>query len=685
MHKEIISKILLSHFLIFLFLIFSCTSKNEKKSNEVLPAFMAHIDSSYSPVNNFYHWTVGKWLKNNPVPASEASWGSFNEVEENNKVILKSILEEAASTNAPNGSEQQKIGDLFKSGMDSVSINKQGIQTLSPLLSMINEINDSKQLVKVITELQAKGIQSIYYIYVGQDMMNSSIMVPYFGQNGISLPDKDDYLKQDEDSKRIRDEFLKHLTNVFQLMGDEFILARKQAEIVLAMETKMAEVSMDKLTMRDPYATYHKMSWDNFSDLTSEINWNEISSQIGLPPIDSIVVEQPEYFKGINALIKNEPINYWKVYMRWAVVSILGSYLSDDLVNEFFHFNGTILKGQKENKPRWERVMYTIENYTGMALGKLFVEKAFKPEAKQKVYDMVKNMQASFKDRLQNLDWMSAETKQKAIVKLEKFAIKIGYPDQWIDYSAMEIDPSKAYVANVMNAIEFEYKRNLNKTGKAVDKTEWLMPPHIVNAYYNPSSNEIVFPAGILQPPFFDVNADDAYNYGAIGAVIGHEMTHGFDDQGRQFDAEGNLKNWWTSNDSTKFVAKATLLVEEYNNCTVLDTIHVNGKYTLGENIADLGGIAIAFDAMKKSEAGRKNEMIGGLSAEQRFFMAWANSWKCNSTEEDQKHRIINDPHAPKEIRGYVPLTNMDAFHSSFGTKEGDKMYKSSDKRIAIW
>jgi putative endopeptidase len=320
-----------------------------------------------------------------------------------------------------------------------------------------------------------------------------------------------------------------------------------------------------------------------------------------------------------------------------------------------------------------------------MALGKLYVEKAFKPEAKQRVNDMVKNMQVVFKDRIQHLDWMSSETKEKAVAKLDKFSVKIGYPDNWRDYSKLEIDPSQSYVVNVITAMKFEYDRELDKIGKPVDRTEWIMNPHQVNAYYNPSLNEIVFPAGILQPPFFDMNADDAYNYGAIGAVIGHEMTHGFDDQGKQFDAEGNLRNWWTMDDSIKFANKTAAIVDQFNAYTVLDTIHVNGKLTLGENIADLGGLTIALDALKRTETGKRNDTIFGLSAEQRFFMAWENSWKCNSTEEDKKQRIITDVHSPKDIRGNGQVTNIDAFHHAFGTKEGDKMYKPQNERVIIW
>ncbi len=684
MYKKNTIKLFLLAFLVSGFII-SCTNqtKEEKKSDKPLPVFLSYIDSSESPANDFYKWAVGKWLKNNPVPSTESSWTSFNQVNENNKIILKEILEEAANSNSPKGSDKQKIGDFYKCGMDSISINKLGVQPLTPFFDQIKNINDKKQLVDIITAFQSQAIQIVFGVYADQDQTNSNAIVPYFYQGGISLPDRDYYLKNDEDSKRIRDEYVKHMTNVFQLMGDAFATARKQAETILALETKMAEISMDRLTMRNPYATYHKYSVKDFAKITPSINWLEVNSKIGLPLVDTVIVSQPDYFKGLDKLIQTEPLDIWKTYLRWAVVSNFGGALSDDFVNEFFHFNGSILQGQKENKPRWERTMLSINANLGMALGKLFVEKSFTPEAKQRVLDMVKNMQATFKTRLQNLDWMSDATKQKAIAKLDKFLIKIGYPDKWRDYSSLEIDPTQAYVINVMRANAFEYNRKLAKIGKPVDRTEWIMNPQEVNAYYNPSLNEIVFPAGILQPPFFDMNVDDAYNYGAIGAVIGHEMTHGFDDEGRQFDADGNLKNWWTSEDSTKFVAKTGAIVEQFNNYTVLDTIHVNGALTLGENIADLGGITIALDALQHSNAGK--DSLYGFSAEQRYFMAWANSWKYTSTDEDRKQRIITDPHAPKDIRGFAPLTNLDAFQEAFGMKEGDKMYKPKDKRIKIW
>ena len=644
-----------------------------------------YFNKNVQPGADFFQYAVGGWMANNPVPPTESRWGSFNEVNERNKVILRSIMEESAKSKNAMGSARQKIGDFYRMGMDSVRLNKDGYKPVKPYFDRIAKIKNKAGVLDMIAYLQNMGVGTAYSFYVTQDQMNSAVIVPYFGQGGLSLPDKDYYLKNDPDKKKLREALVAHIAKVFTMVGDSQDKADKAANTILALETKLAGVSMDRVTMRDPYATYHKMTLKDLGKLTPSIDWAKHTTQYGLPKVDSVVVSQPDFFKGLETVITEESVENWKTYLRWQMIGggTLG-WLGDEFSQEGFNFS-KVSSGAKKRKDRWERVLQNVDGNLGELLGQIYVDKAFKPEAKERMLGMVRNLQGVFAERIQNLDWMSPETKDKARYKLSKFIVKIGYPDKWRDYSSLNILPTDSYMDANLKVAAFEYKYMMSKLGKPVDKTEWGMTPQTVNAYYNPSINEIVFPAGILQPPFFDYEADDAIIYGAIGAVIGHEMTHGFDDEGRQYDADGNLKDWWTKADADKFKAKADVIVEQFNKFKLYDTIPVNGNLTLGENLADHGGLSIAYDAFKRTRQGQSNELIAGMTADQRFYWSWANAWKNNSTPQRAKQLIVTDPHSPSQFRANGPIKHMDAWYNAYGVKDGDAMYRSPSERVKIW
>ena len=547
-----------------------------------------YMNKAVSPGEDFYEYAIGNWRKNNPIPASESRWGSFNEVFENNKKILKQIMVDCSKGAFTKGTPKQKIGDFYKSGMDSVALNKAGFMPLNPYFAQIDAIKTKKELVALLGRFMTFGGNLAYGFYVDQDQKFSTVMVPYYSQGGLSLPDRDYYLKDDADKKKIRDAFFTHVSKMNQLMGLKEKAANNAAKTVLALETKLAEGSMDRVTQRDPYKTYNKFTQAAFSKMTPNIDWKAQAAFMKMPKVDSVIVRQPDFFKKLDQLIDSEPIADWKTYLKWRLVNDVADNLSDKISDEVFEFRGKTLSGAKVRKARWERVMLNVDGNLGELVGQIYVEKAFRPESKEYMVNLVKNMQGVFSERIEALDWMTPETKKAAQNKLSKFMVKIGYPDKWKDFSKMDIR-NQAYVLNVLNANKWAMDDMVKKLGKPVDRNAWLMSPQTVNAYYNPSLNEIVFPAGILQPPFYDYTADDAVNYGAIGAVIGHEMTHGFDDEGRQYDAEGNLKEWWTKDDAAAFEKKANAIEAQFDGYKVLDSVKVNGKLTLGENLADLG------------------------------------------------------------------------------------------------
>ncbi len=657
-----------------------------KPSNDsnIKPIDTRNFDTSVKPSEDFYQYANGGWISKNPIPPDQSRWGSFNEVQERNFVILHDILENAAKNSGEEGSNIQKVGDFYFSGMDSAHIEEAGAKPLEAEFKRIDAIKDETDLQAEIAHLHTIEIGVPFAFFIEQDAKNSTEEIAQLFQSGLGLPDRDYYTKTDDKSKDLRDKYVAHLVNTFTLLGDDPSTASANAKIVMDMETRLANASMTRVDMRDPEKIYHKMSINDLGKLTQAFSWVKYFNDIGVKDPGKINVGQPDFMKEVSAMISDVPLPNWKTYLRWHLIGEYGNYLSSGFVNEDFNFFGKTLTGQKELRPRWKRILVTVDGDIGEALGQLYVAKAFTPEAKARAVQLVANLRSSLHNRIENLVWMSETTKKQALKKLDAFTVKIGYPDKWRDYSSLKIDRGP-YVLNVMRAYEFEFKRNLNKIGKPVDRTEWGMTPPTVNAYYNPSMNEIVFPAGILQPPFFYSDADEAVNYGGIGAVIGHEMTHGFDDEGRQFDAEGNLKDWWTSDDSAKYTERTKLVEEEFDGFVAIDTLHVNGKLTLGENLADLGGLTVAYAALEKELEGKSREKIDGFTPEQRFFLSFAQIWRSNIRPENQRMRLITDPHSPGRFRCIGPISNMVEFKQAFDIPDDSPMMRSIGKRVKIW
>lgn len=660
----------------------ACTKKAEQSSFKGIDP--ANIDTTVRPQDDFYHYANGMWIKNNPIPGSEVRWGAFNVLQDNTYKKLKGILEESAAANAKKGTNEQKVGDFYATAMDSANIEKQGIAVINDELALINGIKTKEDVLTVAAKMQRMALAPMFTFYVYQDQKKSTEYIPYVDQGGLTLPDRDYYVNNDARSKEIRTAFISHLEKMFLLMGDDAAKAKSNAQVILNMETRLAKASKTRVELRDPQANYNKMTIDEANKITPSIDWAKHFEKLKLKKSESFIVGQPKFLSELDKMMSTESIDNWKTYLRWHLVASMADNLNNAFVQESFNFNGKTMNGAKEMKPRWKRVLNDIDNAMGEALGEVYVKKYFSDDAKKRCLEMVNNMQAVYRERIQKLDWMTDSTKTEAIAKLDVFITKIGYPDKFKDYSKLEINRS-SYARNVLRANEFAFDQMIDKLGKPVDKTEWGMSPYTVNAYYNPTINEIVFPAGILQFPFFDPQVDDAVNYGGIGAVIGHEMTHGFDDQGCQYDKEGNLKNWWKPADEQAFKVKTKKLVEQYNAYTVLDTVHVNGELTLGENIADLGGISIAYDAFKRTAQGKANEKIDGFTADQRFFFGWAQVWRQNITKENLMQRIVTDPHSPGQYRSNGPLSNMVEFYEAFGVKEGDKMWRPESERLKVW
>jgi len=643
----------------------------------------ANMNPEIKPGDNFFRYANGTWLKNNPVPASKTRWGSFDALREESSKRLKTLLEDAAA-NTASGKGTQQIGDFYSSGMDSVTLEQLGYQPIKGNLNRIAAVKDINALLNEMVALRLDAVGGTWLgISVTPDRKNVTQYIPQIGQGGTTLPDRDYYLKNDARSTTIRAAYSKHLTNMFQLVGKSSAEASRAAEAVQRIETALSKAQYARVELRDPYKTYNKMAWKDLSATTPSIDWKMLAEKLKIKGVDSVIVSNPSYLKTIDMLLSAVALEDWKNYIEWNLIKTSAPYLSKAFVEENFSFT-KVLSGQKEETPRWQRMSGLLDNQMGDLLGELYVEKYFKPEAKARMLELVNNLQQVFADRIKNLDWMSAETKERALEKLHAFTKKIGYPDKWKDYSNIIID-KKDFIGNVKRVNQWSYNEMVNRLGKPVDKMEWGMTPPTINASYSPSYNGITFPAGILQFPFFDFEADDAINYGGIGAVIGHEMTHGFDDQGRQFAADGNLKDWWTKVDADKFKLKADEVVEQYNAFTLLDSLHVNGRLTLGENLADLGGLNIAYDAFTRTKQFKENKKIDGLTPTQRFFLNWAQVWRSNARPEAQAQLLLTDPHSPGEARANGPIVNMDAWYDAFDVKEGDKLYKPKEKRTKIW
>jgi len=649
---------------------------------------VANLDKSVNPCDNFFQYASGNWLKNNPIPAAETRWGSFNELADKNNAVMRQILEEAAANkSATKGSNAQKVGDYYAAAMDSAAIEAAGLKYLKPELDRISAIKDLKGLQTTLVRAQKIQTGAFFNAYVGQDDKKSDQYAVNLYQGGLSLPDRDYYLKDDARSKAIRAAYNTYLVNTFKLLGDNDATAQKNAATVLRLETRMAKASKSRVDLRDPYANYNKMTVAAASKQFPNLNLPVTMQQMGLGSAKEVIVGQPAFFKEVSTMMKTEPLADLKTYMRWHLVTSVTPALPKAYSDESFKF-AQVLSGAKKQQPRWKRMLRATDGALGEAFGQLYVDKAFTPEAKQKALEMVDNIKAAFTEHIQQLDWMSAATKAEAQKKLDAFTVKIGYPDQWKDYSALNIS-RESHLKNVLAAREWAINDNVKKFGKPIDRKEWGMTPPTVNAYYNPSMNEIVFPAGIMQPPFFDPKADDAVNYGGMGAVIGHEITHGFDDQGRQYDAQGNLKDWWTKEDAEKFDARAAVVGKQFDAFSPLDSVYVNGKLTMGENLADLGGLNIAYTALQKElqqDYGDKpRPKYDGLTPEQRFFLAYAQIWRTNARPEYLRQQVLTDPHSPAQFRTNGPLMNMPQFYEAFGCKEDAKMVRAQTERAKIW
>lgn len=648
---------------------------------------MSNLDNSVKPSADFYQYACGGWMKLNPLGAEYARYGSFDVLGENNQKQLKDLVLKLAAQKNEKGSVAQKVGDLYKIGMDTVTLEKQGAEPIQAELQKMSKLQRN-QLSQTLAELALEGQNPFFGLFGAADPDNSDMTIAYVWQTGLGIGDRDYYLAADQ--QNICDEYVKLMAKMFNISGYSKLagFAGRETELaqrVLAMESMMANYFMDKITMRDPYKTINKCTPADFQKMIPAIDFNAYTKALGLSNLNIINVGQPEYFKGLNNILMTTDMEVIRAYLAWNIINSAASYLSDEFVNADFNFYGKVLSGRQENRPRWKRVIGTVDGCMGEALGQMYVKNYFPAEAKARMEQLVKNLQWALGERIKASTWMTAETQKAALDKLAAFTVKIGYPDKWRDYSNLTID-NDSYYANVVRARRFESAYALSKIGKPVDKSEWLMTPQTVNAYYEPNTNEICFPAGILQPPFFDMNADDAFNYGAIGVVIGHEMTHGFDDQGRNYDLNGNLADWWTAADSKSFEERAQVLIDHFDAIEVAPGVHANGSYTLGENIADNGGLNVSYTAFQKAikDGAIKGDM-DGFTPEQRFFLAYAGVWAANIRPEEVLRRTKEDVHSLGMWRVNGTLPHIDAFYKAFNIKEGDPMWLAPEKRAKIW
>jgi putative endopeptidase len=653
------------------------------------PLDPTNMDPSVKPADDFFLYADGGWIKRTEIPPEYTRWGSFNELIEKNNDALHDIAEKAQHTAVDSrmAPETEKVGDFYASGMDERTIEAQRVKPLDQEFKAIDAIKDRNDLLKEIAHFHIIGAGVLFDFGSHADSKDSAHELAQASQGGLRLPDRDYYTKTDDASKKLRDQYVEHVAKMLTLLGEPATSASEDAKKILALETKLAEASRTRVQLRDPQKNYNKMTVSELQQLTPDWNWTDYFKNIDVLTPENVNVHQPEFFKTANEVFKSTPLEDWKAYLRWHLINDAAAELSKDFVDEDFNFNDRIMRGAQQIKPRWKRVVISENAALGEALGKLYVAFNFPPEAKARALELVNNLKEALADRIKTLEWMDEPTKEQALKKLAAMQVKIGYPDKWLDYSLLKIDRGP-YVLNGMRAAQFETTRELNKIGKPVDRTEWGMTPPTVNAYYQPNRNEIVFPAGILQPPFFYANADDAVNYGGIGAVIGHEMTHGFDDQGRQFDADGNLRDWWSPQSAAEFKKRSQAIVNQYSEYEPLPGQHVNGELTQGENIADIGGVKLAYAALQKALAKNpqaRDQKIDGFTPEQRFFLSFANIWRSKIRDEDQKMRLTTDPHSPAHFRVNGPLSDLPEFQKAFGIPDGSPMVRAADKRVNIW
>lgn len=659
-----------------------CNSKKEAVLTSGID--LANLDTTALPGTSFYQYACGGWMKKHPLTNEYSRFGSFDMLAENNREQLKGLIVEIAAGQNAQGTIGQKIGDIYKLAMDSVKLNADGVTPIQADLEKIASVKDKSEIVPLMAELAHSGVFPYFSFYVGADIMDSKSNLFQLYQGGISLGEKEYYLDNDDVTVNIRNKYKEHIVKMFQLAGFDEAAAKKKMEAVMDIETRIAKASFSAVEQRNPAANYHKMSLDELKKEIPGIDWDAFLNGIGVKGVTELSVSQVDPIKEVEKIINSLPVENQIAYMQWSLIDRAAGYLSDDLVAQNFDFYGKTLSGKQTNQPRWKRAVSTVNGVLGEAVGQMYVEKYFPAAAKERMVQLVKNLQTALGERIRNLEWMGDSTKIKAIEKLNSFYVKVGYPDKWRDYTGLNIEKD-SYWANVKRATEFELDYMLSKAGKPVDRDEWGMTPQTVNAYYNPTTNEICFPAGILQYPFFDMNADDAFNYGAIGVVIGHEMTHGFDDQGRQFDKDGNLKDWWTAEDAKRFEERAQVMVNFFDSIQVLPGLNANGSLTLGENIADHGGLQVSFQAFKNATKDAPLLVKDGFTPEQRFFLSYAGVWAGNIRDEQIRLQTKSDPHSLGRWRVNGALPQIGAWYDAFGIKEGDPMYLAPEKRVSIW
>lgn len=646
----------------------------------------SNMDKNTPACTDFYQFANGAWLTKTSIPPAYSSWGSFHVLAEKNRTAMHEILEEAAKkTNAVKGSNEQKIGDFYASCLDEAKREAEGMKPLVPELARIDKIADAKGVVTEIAYLHRHGVPALFGFGSLPDLKNSSMVMGFAGQGGLSLPNRDYYTKTDDNSVKLRAEFVKHIATMFQLVGENAEQAAKNAQTVLAVQTRLAENSRTPVALRDPTTQYHMMNPAKLKELTPNFSWEVYRKDVGAPVSGDINVAHPEFFQAVDKMMTEVPVADWKTYLRWQLISAAAPSLSSKFETESFNFFGKTLEGRKEQLPRWRRCVTATDGALGEALGQVYVARAFTPDSKTRMVTLVNNLIAAFRERLQKLEWMGDETRKQAIAKLESFVQKIGYPDKWIDYSGLNVT-RESYLANVLRSSEFDQIRDFGKINKPVDRKLWSMTPPTVNAGYSPLNNDITFPAGILQAPFFNPDADDAINYGAIGAVIGHEITHGYDDSGSNFDASGNLKNWWTPADQKNFQSRSECIVKQFDAFQVEPGLNMIGKLVSGESIADFGGLTVAYQAFKKSLEGKPRPAnIDGFTPEQRFFLGWAQVWASKYTPEAARLQAQSDPHPLARFRVNGPVSNMPEFAAAFECKATDALVRAEKDRCQIW
>ena len=662
----------------------ACTHKTDNNTPQRTVFFdKTGMDTTVNPADNFFLYANGTWLKNTKIPPAETAWGGMYSMAVENRKELHQILEDVSKQDNPAGSKDQKVGDLYLSGMDTVAIEKLGYEPVKPLLAKINAVTNYKQLIDVSAATFNSGDGFLFGFYTAPDDRNSKMNMAHFDQTGLGLPDRDYYFNTDSATVKIRAAYVKYITTLFTLTGVDAATAAQKAAGILKLETAIAQSHLSPTDLRDPVKNYNKFAVSDFQKTVPDIDMTGVLKLMNIHT-DTILVGQPKYYAALDNLLKTQAIGVWKDKLDFMALDGASASLSKSFRDAHFEFYGKVLNGQKVQKERWRDMVEVIDNGLGELLGQLYVAKYFPPDAKKRMLALVNNLQSVYKARIERLDWMSPATKQKALEKLAAFSKKIGYPDKWKNYDDVVIHKD-TYYENLQSIARHNYNDELKKINKPVDRTEWDMTPPTIDAYNNPYNNEIVFPAGILQFPFFDKDADDAINYGAIGVVIGHEMTHSFDDQGRQYDKSGNLKDWWTPEDAAKFKQRVQVLINQYNGYTILNDLHVNGSLTQGENLADNGGMAIAYEAFKRTPEGKSDVKIDGFTPDQRFFLSLAQVWRMKVSDESARMSIHTNPHSPPMYRTNGPMSNMPGFYKAFNVKPGDKMYRPDSARVKVW